>query len=265
MAGGDFLAKIKLALEGKEQVVSGLQQTQAAAQQLSKTKVITIFDKEGAVTGKQIEETLTNVKPAADKASTGIKDFTNAMRRAVIVAPIWMLMRGAMMAVFNTIRDQVNFLIDLETAMTRIKIVGKGTVDEYKNLQNALVGLAYTYGTTGSEAAEAALIFAQQGRTVKETIELTRAAMLASKILGTDIKTAVDDMTAAIEGFQLGIGDATSVVDKWINVERQFAVTSKDLADATKVAGASAHQLGITMSEFLGDVTAVVEVTRKSG
>ena len=262
---GQFLAMIKLILEGKQPVISGVQEVQSAIGKLSKTKITTIFDKEGLVTGKQIEETFTKIKPAAEKAGTGIKDFTNAMRRAVIVAPIWMLMRGAMMAVFNTIRDQVKFLIDLETAMTRIKIVGKGTVDEYKNLQNALVGLAYTYGTTGSEAAEAALIFAQQGRTVKETIELTRAAMLASKILGTDIKTAVDDMTAAIEGFQLGIGDATSVVDKWINVERQFAVTSKDLADATKVAGASAHQLGITMSEFLGDVTAVVEVTRKSG
>lgn len=265
MASGDFLAKIKLALEGKDQVVSGLQQTQQAAQQLAKTKVTTIFDKEGVATGKQIEETFTKIKPAAEKAGTGMNDFISAMKRALIVAPVWMLTRNAMMAVFNTISENIKFLVELETAMTRIKIVGKGTEEEYKHLQNALVGLAYSYGTTASQAAEAAVIFAQQGRTVKETIELTRAAMLASKVLGTDLKTAVDDMTAAIEGFKLGIGDATSIVDKWINVEKQFAVTSKDLADATKVAGASANQLGITMSEFLGDVTAAVEVTRKSG
>jgi TP901 family phage tail tape measure protein len=263
--GGDFLAKIRLALEGKEKVVAGLQETQKAAQNLSKTKITTMFDKEGLATGKQIEETFTKVKDTTQKATPMMEQFGLAMRRALIVAPVWMILRGAIMAVTNTIQAQIKFLIDLETAMTRIKIVGKGTSDEYKNLQNVLVGLAYAYGTTGSEAADAALIFAQQGRTVKETIELTRAAMLASKILGTDIKTAVNDMTAAIEGFKLGIGDATSIVDKWINVERQFAVTSKDLADATKVAGASANQLGITMSEFLGDVTAIVEVTRKSG
>jgi TP901 family phage tail tape measure protein len=265
MASGDFLAKIKLALEGKEAVVSGLQQTQQAAQQLSKTKVTTTFDKEGLATGKQIEETFAKTAETTKKATPMMEQFGLAMKKALVVAPVWMILRGAIMAVTNTIQAQMKFLIDLETAMTRIKIVGKGTAAEYTNLQNALVGLAYAYGTTGSEAADAALIFAQQGRTVKETIELTRSAMLASKILGTDIKTAVDDMTAAIEGFQLGIGDATSIVDKWINVEKQFAVTSKDLADATKVAGASAHQLGITMSEFLGDVTAVVEVTRKSG
>ena len=265
MAQGDFLAKIKLALEGKEAVVAGLQQTQQAAQQLSKTKVTTIFDKEGLVTGKKIEEPFAKTTDTAKKATPMMEQFGLAMRRALVVAPVWMILRGAIMAVTNTIQDQIKFLIEFETAITRIKIVGKGTAEEYNNLTNALVGLAYAYGTSASEAAQAALIFAQQGRTVKETIELTRAAMLASKILGTDIKTAVDDMTAAIEGFKLGIDDATMIVDRWINVERQFAVTSKDLADATKVAGASANQLGVTMSEFLGDVTAAVEVTRKSG
>jgi TP901 family phage tail tape measure protein len=265
MPGSDFLAKIRLVLEGKDAAVSGLQQTQKAAQELSKTKVTTIFDKEGLATGKQIEETFSKVADTTKKASPLMEQFGMAMKRALVVAPVWMILRGAIMAVTNTIQDQIKFLIDFETAITRIKIVGKGTEEEYKNLQTALVGLAYAYGTTASEAAEAAVIFAQQGRTVKETIELTRTAMLASKILGTDIKTAVDDMTAAIEGFKLGIGDATSIVDKWINVEKQFAVTSKDLADATKVAGASANQLGITMSEFLGDVTAIVEVTRKTG
>jgi hypothetical protein len=135
MASGDFLAKIKLALEGKDQVVSGLQQTQQAAQQLAKTKVTTIFDKEGVATGKQIEETFTKIKPAAEKASTGMNDFFKAMKRALIVAPVWMLTRNAMMAVFNTISENVKFLIELETAMTRIKIVGKGTEEEYKHLQ----------------------------------------------------------------------------------------------------------------------------------
>jgi TP901 family phage tail tape measure protein len=214
---------------------------------------------------EKINTAMKGVGKDVPSVTAKIGDFERALRRAAIVAPVWMLLRGTMMAVTNVIRDQIKFLIELETAMARIKIVGKGTEEEYKSLQGALIGLAYTYGTTASEAAAAAVIFAQQGRNVKETIELTRAAMLASKILGTDIKTAVDDMTAAIEGFQLGVGDATAIVDKWINVEKQFAVTSKDLADATKVAGASANQLGMTMAQFLGDVTAIVEVTRKSG
>jgi TP901 family phage tail tape measure protein len=265
MESGEFLARIKLALEGQQSVVGGLKDTQAAVDKLSKTKVTIFTDKTGLVTGAKIQETLGEINKETTKGAGVMEQFGMAMKRALIVAPVWMILRNAMMAVTNTVQEQVKFLIDLETAMTRIKIVGKGTEEEYKTLRTALVGLAYTYGTTASEAADAAVLFAQQGRSVKETIELTRAAMLASKILGTDLKTAVDDMTAAVEGFKLGIGDATTIVDRWINVEKQFAVTSKDLADATKVAGASANQLGISMSEFLGDVTAAVEVTRKTG
>ena len=115
MPGSDFLAKIRLALEGKEQVVSGLQQTQQAAQQLSKTKVTTSFDKEGLVTGKNIEETFSKTKDTVQKATPLMEQFGMAMKRALIVAPVWMIMRGAIQAVFSTIQSNIKFLIELET------------------------------------------------------------------------------------------------------------------------------------------------------
>jgi len=256
---------IDVALNGQPQAVSGIQSIIDKAREAGNVRVTKIFDAQGNVTGVQIAESFKKIGDEGAKATPKSNDLVNALRRAAIVAPIWMIMRNVMMSVFNTFNDQIKFLVEFETAMTSIKIVGKGTADEYTLLANSLVNLAHAYGTSSAEAANAAVLFAQQGRNVRDTITLTATAMLASKILGTDIKTAVDDMTAAVEGFQIGVGDSTKIVDKWINVEKQFAVTSKDLADATKVAGASANQLGITMDQFLGDVTAVVEVTRKSG
>jgi hypothetical protein len=188
--GGDFLARILLALEGKERVVAGLQEVQNATGKLSRTQIKTIFDSRGVASGKEITETFKPLNEQVAKGKGLMADFGNAMRRALIVAPVWMIMRTALQAVFSTIQENIKFLVELETAMARIKIVGKGTDVEYKNLQKALIALSYTYGTTASEAASAAVLFAQQGRNVKETIELTRAAMLASKILGTDIKNS---------------------------------------------------------------------------
>jgi TP901 family phage tail tape measure protein len=128
-----------------------------------------------------------------------------------------------------------------------------------------LIALSFAYGVSATEALEAAQIFAQQGKTVKETLELTQQAMLAAQVLGTDVRTVVEDLTAALNSFNIPMEHSVSVIDKWIGVEKEFAVTSKDLANATKVAGATANQLGISISELLGDVTSVVEVTRKSG
>lgn len=267
MAGfsGDFLAKIKLILEGKEKVVSGLQQTQQAAQKLSKTRVTTIFDKEGLATGKQIEEAFKQITPASKKASTGMNDFTKALRRAAIVAPVWMALRTIMMATMRLIGEQVKFLTDLEDAMARIRIVSKGTEQEYENLRTTLVSLGMAYGVVASAATKAAVIFAQQGKSVSEVIKLTRTAMIGSQVLGADVETTVENITAAMKAFDISADSSINIIDKLINVERNFAVTSKNLADAIKVVGPTANQMGISIDALVGDVTAVVEVTRKSG
>jgi len=220
-------------------------------------QVTTQFDAQGKVLKTNVQD--------LKKASVGMSDFVNAMKRAVIVAPIWMIMRSAIQGVTSLISSQIKFLLDMEEAMARIKIVGKGTAEEFDNLKTSLISLSVVYGTSASEALDAAQIFVQQGRSVSESIVLTKAAMIGAKALGTDIKTVVDNLTAAVEGFNIPILDTTSILDKWVAVEKEFAVTAKDLADATKVAGATAHQLGVTVSSFLGDVTAVIEVTRKSG
>jgi hypothetical protein len=159
--GGDFLAKIKLVLEGKQAVVSGLKETQQAAKQLSSTKVTTIFDKEGVVTGKQIQETFKGVGKEAKQSFQSMSDFSKALQRAAVVAPVWMLLRSAMMSVMNLVKSQIKFLFDMEDAMARIQIVGKGTAEQYDVLKQSLIGLSLAYGISSTEALKAAVIFAQ--------------------------------------------------------------------------------------------------------
>ena len=236
------------------------------------TKVTSTMDKFGKITNKTMMDISTEsgksfkaVINGSEQAAKRMGDFEKALRRAAIVAPVWLLLRGAMMSVFNLIKDQGKFLVDMEDAMARIQIVGKGTAQELDGLKKSLVALSYTYGVSATEALTAAKIFAQQGRTVQETLQLTSISIIASKVLGDSLENTVNNLTAAVEGFNIPVTQATTIVDKWINVEKQFAVTSMDLANATKVAGASANQLGVSISEFLGDVTAIIEVTRKSG
>jgi TP901 family phage tail tape measure protein len=265
MANGDFLAKIRLALEGKAQVVSGLKETKQAAQQLASTKITTVYDKEGLATGKQITETFKKTGEAATKSGIGINDFRKALARVVVVAPIWMAARSAMLAVFNLVQSQIKYVLDLEDAMARIQIVGKGTAEEYNNLKYALTGLSIAYGISSSEALKAAVVFAQQGKTVAETFTLTRAAMIGAAVLGEDVVTTVESLTAAMNAFQIPTTEAMTIIDKLINVEKEYAVTSKDLAEGIKRVGATANLVGVSLSALTGDLAAVIEVTRKSG
>jgi TP901 family phage tail tape measure protein len=185
--------------------------------------------------------------------------------RAIAVIPIWMALRSVFMGLINGISGSVKFLIEFETAMAQIRIVGKGTEEEYKNLGSSLLTMSKMFGVSATEALNAAKIFAQQGLTINETINMTRNSMIASVILGKSIVEVSEDLTAATKAYNLHISSSLSIVDKWQAVQKEFAVTSKDLAEATKTAGASASALGISYDKFLGHVTAIIEVTRKTG
>lgn len=199
------------------------------------------------------------------KATPLVNELGLAMKRAFIVAPVWMLARNLLMSLFNTIGENIKFLTELETAMARINIVGEDSAANYTKMKVELLALATAYGVSGLEAMKTAELFTQQGRNAKEAAELTRTAMLGAVILGEEVSVVADDLTAAIMGFNIPVEQSISIIDKWVNVSRKFAVTSKDLAEATKTAGASANQLGVSIDAFLGDITAIIEVTRRTG
>ena len=222
------------------------------------------LQKTGA-TQPQINSLMKSLSTKVNVPTNKINDFQRALARAAIVAPVWMALRSAMMSVISLIKNQISFILEMEDAMARIQIVGKGTAEEYDNLKYSLLGLSLAYGVSASEAMKAAKVFAQQGKTVAETFTLTRAAMIGAQVLGKDVATVVEDLTAAMNAFNIPAQNATSIIDNLINVERQFAVTSADLSSGIKVTGATANQMGVTLAELAGDITAVIEVTRKSG
>ena len=179
----DFLAKIKLGLDGKEEVVAGLQETQQAAQQLSKTKVTTIFDAKGLATGKQIEETFTKVGDSAKKASPLMEQFGMALKRALIVAPIWMVAREAIKETITFVKDGIQYYLDMEKAILNVRTAiqemggaGEATITELTSRFHSLSI------ETGKTEVGIANIFASVNRILKNTEQSYLATASATKL-----------------------------------------------------------------------------------
>jgi len=172
--GGDFLARIRLALEGKETVVTGLQDVQQAAQQLSKTKIITTYDKEGLVTGKKIEETFSKIGDQTKKATPLIEQFGLAMKRALIVAPVWMLMRAGIQAVIAPIKELVKAFFELDAGLAKVMTVTRISTSEQAHFYGQLTKAAWEYYQTSSasmkDITEAMYQIGTAGRTTTEIL-----------------------------------------------------------------------------------------------
>lgn len=216
MASGDFLARIKLALEGKQQVVSGLNETAQAAQKLSQTKVTTVFDKSGLATGKQVEETFRAIKPAAEGAASKMGDFERSLRRAAIVAPVWMALRAVMQGTLSIISEGFKTWEEFDRALIKSKAVVhdfSGTTDQAmvvledrirtfsKESGIALADLAasfYRFGTVGiafEDALSGAIASAKLAKsTLGDVDTISRSLAMSYRLLGDTIDSTLSPM-----------------------------------------------------------------------
>jgi len=83
---------------------------------------------------KNIERTQGKVTKTTQKASKATQTYGQMMgglaKRALMVIPIWLLLRGAFMAVLRTIGDMVKGYLDLDDALARIQTVVHGTTQQ---------------------------------------------------------------------------------------------------------------------------------------
>lgn len=242
-------------------------------------KVVSVLSKETQYfieNGKRIKQTLTTMSDGTTnitrqtttelgKLGKQTQSYGDIIKRALFVAPAWMMVRGIIQGVIGTMKDAAIQSVELEKALTRIQIVGKNSKSEVRELGATIMSLSSLYGTSSKDSIKGATLYAQMGLGKSEIESLMRITMLGSNVLGTDTETTINNITAAIKGFGYQVNDASKIMDAWSNVEKQFAVTAVDLAEATKVVAANAKSMGMSMAEALGDVTAIVEVTRKSG
>jgi TP901 family phage tail tape measure protein len=185
--------------------------------------------------------------------------------RAAATIPIWLALRAAVMGFLSGISANLKLIMEYESALAEIQIASNATKKEVADLGSAVMYLASTYGIVGTEALKAAKLFAQQGLSLKETYQMTKAATVASQLLGEDVTKIAEGLTSAVRAYGLEVGDSLSVVDKWMKVQKEYAVTAKDLEEGMKTAGATAATFGISLDDLNGQLVGIIETTRKTG
>lgn len=192
-------------------------------------------------------------------------DLGQLIARAFVTILVWGTLRSVFMAVASAVKNTMNVWKEYEAALTEISIASDLSKEQLQGLGAAVLTLGAIYGTSMKDMLEAAKLFAQQGLSVGDTIAMTRAAAIGSQLLGQTVKEVAENLTAAMRAYNTEAADSMRIIDQWMAVQKKFAVTSADLGNAFKTAGATASAFGITAEQYIGHITAIIEVTRKSG
>lgn len=185
--------------------------------------------------------------------------------RAAAVIPIWMALRTVFMSTIQALSSGISFWRETEDAMAEIRIVGKGTEEQYKSLKISILEFSRSLGISAVDSLKAAKLFAQQGLTIAQTIDMTRVAMIGAQVLSLSVTKVANNLTAATRAYNIETSESITLIDKWMRIQRGFAVTATDLGEATQRASAVASAFGISYEKFLGHITAMIEITRRTG
>jgi len=172
---------------------------------------------------KELDVLNSSLKSGGFSIRNWITGLGDAMKITVEFAATSRLINGALEAIGNG----VQYIKDLDKAMTDARVVTGMTKDEANSLAKSYNSLAKELGSTTLEVAEGNLAWIRQGKTISESAELMKASMMLSKLGNMDSAQSTEYLTSIINGFKLEAKDAVGVVDKLIAVK--FAETYSNI------------------------------------
>ncbi|GAA4880677.1 hypothetical protein GCM10023310_71130 [Paenibacillus vulneris] len=216
---------------------------------------------------KSLDEIGLSINKIGTEARTSGSHVTGmgeAFNIAISRTLLWGVATTAIYGTKKAIEEMIKTIIELDSQMIHLKRV----MDADTNFDQMLMGsmnMANQLGQKVTDINKALITAAQAGYKANDALDITKTSVIASNVSEMSPEQAMSDMIAAMKAFNIEAKDSIQIVDKLNEVDNNYSVSSRNLADAVTHAGAAAKTYGVTLDELIGYTTAIGEVTRESG
>ncbi len=165
--------------------------------------------------------------------------------------------------VINVVRQGVNTVRELDTAMTEVCKVSNATESQYDSFRDTISSTAKEIATTNKELLNSSADFLRLGYSLDQASDLAKNATLFVNVGdGVDITEATEDMITAMKAFDIQAEDSIKIVDDYNQIGNRFALSASDIGEAMK-RSASALEVGNnSFEEGIGMITAMNEIVQ---
>ena len=261
---GELNAKIigtKAAIKDKQDNTITPEQMELVTKALggveNKAKDVKQANKEMGDAGEKSSGKIVQAALEEEKALNSVKTVLNEFGVSLSAAGIANYFK-------TLLRQSWEFYKSLDAALTEISIVSNYSREQVQGLTNDFISLSQKTGMAIDDIAQASVIFFQQGLDTEEVMTMTEVTAQFAKVAGEDVTTAADQLTAAVNGFQIGVEHAIDVADKLNAVAAKSAASIEEISTAMEKSAAQANQAGVSMDRYLAYIATMEEVTREA-
>ena len=167
----------------------------------------------------------------------------------------------------RTIENMTQEIIKIDQAMSELKRVMDATPEQYNEMLQQSIQLSQELGNNVHDVLkslnEAARSFGDLSQ--EQLLAITKTATIATNVSDLSADEAMQDLIGTMNAFNIAAEDSIQIVDKMNEVDNNYSISTKQIADAMSKASSTAVTFGVNIDELIGHITAIGEVTMESG
>lgn len=192
------------------------------------------------------------------------KSLTETFKEGVKSFTSWAISSGAVMEVWNGLKNGLKTIKDLDTALVDLRKTTDATAQELENFYFSSNETAKQLGVTTSEVINATSAWSRLGYAIEDATTLAKnSAILASISPEMDINTATDGLVSTLKAFKIEAEDSLDGVISKINIiGNTQAVDNNDVVDILTRSSSAMAEANNTLEETIALGVAATEITR---
>jgi len=175
---------------------------------------------------------------------------------------IWQIVTNIWYGVTRAFGSGMESIVELDSAMTDLMKVTNESESAYRKFGDTAFEVADKLAGTAIDVTNATTAFARMGFGINEATKLAQDAIILQNV-GDGIDSIEDSsgsLISTLKAFNMEASESTHLVDAMNEVSNKNAVTTGDLAEGMKRAGAVFAQSNTSFEEGLGLLTAGTEI-----
>lgn len=205
----------------------------------------------GTVSAEQFENSFRSIKSTVTESSAAIRaagentqTLGDRLGGLTTKFASWLSITQVIMTAVRTAKQMVSAAVEVESAMTQIKIVTGASDSQMEAFLTKSIALAKELGQSVTDVASSIETFARLGYNMSDSSNLAKYANIMANVGNTDVDTATTGITSIIKGYELDANDAEHVSDVLVKVGQEYAISAEELMAAFQRGGAALHASG---------------------
>lgn len=218
----------------------------------SSTGDVEKFRKELARLQKSFSENANAIKSAGENTNT----FSERMGGLAQKFSAWFSVSQAVMLGVRSIRQMVSATIELDDAMTQLRIVTRSTEDAYNSYMDSISKTATRIGSSITDLISSTTTYARLGYSLDESSALAEFTAMLQNVGDIDVADAQDALTAIVKAFGISVDEIESVMDKLVITGNNFPISVSQIAEGMNNASSALAAAGNTFDQSVALLTA---------